>query len=145
MIAPIVARNCFIVDIIVTKSNEIELTIESETGVVALDDCVALSKEFENRFDRDVEDYQLTVTSAGLDQPFKVLKQYQKAVGSKVTVSLKGGRRFVALLAAADENGITLNYTAKETVEGKKKKVDVEHNDVFPYTDLTSVIPYIDL
>ena len=99
----IVARGCFIVDISVSKDNDIVLTIESENGKIELDDCVSLSRFFETKFDREVEDYSLTVSSAGLDQPFKVFKQFQKAVGTKVEVSLKGGKKMVATLVEADE------------------------------------------
>ncbi len=144
MQSAIVARGCFIVDVKITKNNEIELTVESEEGTVTLDDCVALSQAFEEKFSRDVEDYELTVSSAGLDQPFKVLKQYLKAVGTMVEVSLKGGKRFVAKLAAADEDGVTVEYSAREAVEGSKKKVMVEHRDELKYSELTAVKPYIE-
>ena len=140
----IVARNCYIVDITVNRENDIEITIESEEGRVELDDCVAVSRHFEEQFDREKEDYSLTVTSAGLDQPFKVLKQYQKAVGSKVEVQLKGGRKMIATLIEADEESITLNYSAKEAVEGKKKKEIVEHNDRFTMDQVNSVRPHIE-
>ena len=118
----IVARGCYLVEVTVSKENDVEVVIESEEGIVDLEDCVAISRYFETVFDREKEDYSLTVTSAGLDQPFKVLKQFEKAVGSKVEVSLKGGRKMVALLSAADKDSITLTYSVKEAVEGKKKK-----------------------
>ena len=140
----IVARGCYIVDVTVSKDNDVEVTIESEEGTVELDDCVAVSRHFESKFDREKEDYSLTVTSAGLDQPFKVLKQYQKAVGSKVEVMLKGGKKMVATLTAADEDSITLSYTAKEAVEGRKKKELVEHNDRFNMDQVNSVRPHIE-
>ena len=140
----IVARGCFIVDVSVSKDNDITLTIEKEEGTIELDDCVSLSRFFETRFDREVEDYSLTVSSAGLDQPFKVLKQFAKAVGSKVEVSLKGGKKMVAVLEAADEESITLKYTAKEAVEGKKKKELVEHVDRFTMDQVNAVVPYIE-
>ena len=140
----IVARNCYIVDVTVSKDNDVEITIESEEGTVELDDCVAISRHFESKFDREQEDYSLTVTSAGLDQPFKVLKQYLKAVGSKVEVMLKGGKKMVATLTAADEESITLSYTAKEAVEGKKKKELVEHNDRFTMDQVNAVRPHIE-
>ena len=139
----IVARGLYIVDVFVGKDNDIEVTIESEEGVVELDDCVAVSRHFETCFDREAEDYSLTVTSAGLDQPFKVLKQFEKAVGSKVEVQLKGGKKMVAVLEAADAEGITLRYSQKEAVEGKKKKEIVEHTDRFEMADVNSVKPYI--
>ena len=94
----IVARGLFIVEINVSADNDIELAVESEKGEVTLDDCVAVNDLFEQRFDREQEDYSLTVTSAGLDRPFKVLEQFVKAIGTKVEVSLKGGKRFVAEL-----------------------------------------------
>lgn len=140
----IVARGCYLVDVTVSKDNEIEVIIESEEGRIELDDCVAISRYFETCFDREKEDYELTVTSAGLDLPFKVLKQYIKAVGSKVEVQLKGGKKLVATLTAADEESITLSYTAKEAVEGKKKKEFVEHNDRFAMDQVNSVRPYVE-
>ena len=140
----IVARGCFIVDVSVSKDNDIVVTIESENGKIELDDCVALSRYFESQFDREKEDYSLTMTSAGLDQPFKVLKQYLKAVGTKVEVQLKGGRKMVAELVEADEEGVSLKYSVKEAVEGKKKKELVEHEDRFTMDQVNSVRPFIE-
>lgn len=140
----IVARGCFIVDISVSKDNDIVLTIESEKGKIELDDCVSLSRYFETKFDREVQDYSLTVSSAGLDQPFKVFKQYEKALGSKVEVSLKGGKKMVAVLEAADEESITLKYSVKEAVEGKKKKELVEHVDRYTMDQVNAVKPFIE-
>ena len=140
----IVARGCFIVDVSVSKDNDIVLTIESEEGTIELDDCVSLSRFFETKFDREVEDYSLTVSSAGLDQPFKVYRQYLKAVGTKVEVAIKGGKKIVAVLDAADEESITLKYVAKEAVEGKKKKELVEHLDRFTMDQVNAVKPFIE-
>ena len=140
----IVARGCFIVDVSVSKDNDIVLTIEKDEGTIELDDCVSFSRFFETKFDREVEDYSLTVSSAGLDQPFKVFRQYVKAVGRKVEVLLKGGRKIVAVLEAADEESITLKYSAKEAVEGKKKKELVEHLDRFTMDQVNAVRPFIE-
>ena len=59
-------------------------------------------------------------------------------------VKFKGGRRLVATLSAATEDSVTLQYTALEAVEGKKKKEKVEHEETFPLTEINSVTPYID-
>lgn len=141
----IVARGYFFVEINVSPDNEVELTVESETGTMTLDDCVTINGIFESIFDREKEDYSLTVTSAGLDRPFKVLKQYLKAVGTQVEVSLKGGKKFVAELTGADAEGINVRYTAREAVEGKKKKETVEHNDRIGMEMVNSVRPYISM
>ena len=140
----LVARGCFLVDVSVSKDNDIVVTIESEEGKIELDDCVALSRYFETQFDREQEDYSLTVTSAGLDQPFKVYRQFEKAVRTKVEVQLKGGRKMVAFLEAADQESVTLKYSVKEAVDGKKKKELVEHVDRFTMDQVNSVRPFVE-
>ena len=135
---------CFIVDAKVSRDNDITITLDKEEGTVSMDDCVAMNDAFLAAFDRDDEDYSLTVSSAGLDQPLKDPRQFRKAIGTEVSVSLKGGRRLKGTLTAADQEGIRLRYTASEAVEGKKKKVTVEHEDDFPFTQVNSVIPYIE-
>ena len=141
--AAVAARGCFLVDVRVSADNDITLAIESEEGSVVMEDCIAVDKAFHGIWDQDVEDYALTVTSAGLDQPFKVLKQYLKAVGTQVEVRLKGGRKFTAELLAATAEDITVRYTARETVEGSKKKVAVEHTETIPVDRINGVTPHI--
>ena len=144
-IEPAVAeRGCFLVEVTVSAENDIEVVIEKEEGIVDWEDCAAIDKVVHEAFDQDVEDYALTVSSAGLDRPFKVLRQYQKAIGSQVDVKFKGGKRIIATLTSADEDNIGLQYTALEAVEGKKKKEKVEHNETFPLSEINSVTPYID-
>lgn len=139
----IVARGCFLVELVLGKDNDIVITIESEKGQVSLEDCEAVNDTMLAAFDRDVEDYSLTVSSAGLDQPFKVLKQYQKAVGSKVELFLKGGRKMVAELLEADAEGIRVSYTAREAVEGSRRKQDVVHDEHYAYTQINAVRPFV--
>ena len=137
-------RGCFIVDVTVNAMNDVEVVLEKEEGTVDWDDCAAIYAVVHAAFDQDVEDYSLTVSSAGLDRPLKVFRQFLKAVGTKVDVKFKGGRRLVATLSVATEDSVTLQYTALEAVEGKKKKEKVEHEETFPLTEINSVIPYID-
>ena len=140
----IVARGLYLIDVTISKDNDVEITIESEESKVELEDCVAISRFFETKFDREQEDYALTVTSAGLDQPFKVLKQYIKAIGKKVEVQLKGGKKMIAVLEAADQDSVTLKYSQKETVEGKKKKEIIEHVDRFTMDQINAVRPFVE-
>ena len=102
-------RGCFLVEVTVSKENDIEIIIEKEEGVVDWEDCAAIDKVMHEAFDQDVEDYSLTVSSAGLDRPFKVLRQYQKAIGSKVDVWMKGGKKVKGVLEAASEEAITVD------------------------------------
>ena len=120
------SRGCFLVDLELTPDNEITVTMEKTAGDVDMDDCVAVNNVVLDAFDRDVEDYALTVTSAGLDQPFKVPAQYAKAIGSKVVVMLKGGKKITAVLRNVDADGVTVN------------------EDTYPFDEIVSVKYYID-
>ena len=82
----------FIVEITVKPGNKIIVSIDSFTGI-AIDDCVAISRSIEANFDRDIEDYELEVSSAGLTQPFKVFQQYQKNIGKNVEILFKNGQK----------------------------------------------------
>lgn len=138
------AAGCFLVDVSLSSDNDIEVVIEKEEGCVDWDDCASVDKAFHALFNQDDEDYSLTVSSAGLDRPFKVFPQFKKAIGTKVDVKFKGGKRLLATLSAATEDSVTLSYTALEVVEGKKKKIRVDHEDVFPLSEINSVTPYIE-
>ena len=144
-IEPVVeAMGCFIVEITVSKDNDVTLTVEKTSGEVSLDDCVAINDAFLAAFDKDAEDYSLTVSSAGLDQPFKVLEQYVKAIGSQVTALLKGGRKLTGVLTSADEDGISIRYMARELPEGKKKTITVEREERIGFEAVNSVCPLIE-
>ena len=109
-VEPAVAeRGCFLVEVTVSATNDIEIVLEKEAGQVDWDDCAAIDKVVHAAFDQDVEDYALTVSSAGLDRPFKVLKQYQKALGTPVEVWIKGGKKLKGTLDAASAETLVLD------------------------------------
>src|SRR5690554_3893892 len=60
----------YLVDVRVEGGNAITIEIDNDEGV-DIDDCAALSRHLESKLDRDTEDFELTVTSAGLTSPFK--------------------------------------------------------------------------
>ena len=86
-------QGCYVVDITVTRDNDITVVLDKETGTVGMEDCIAVNDAVLAAFDRDVDDYALTVTSAGLDLPFKDIRQYRKAIGSQVEVLVRDGRK----------------------------------------------------
>ena len=117
----------FLVDVSITPDNSIVVEIDQAEGVW-IDDCVDLSRFIESALDRDVEDYELEVGSAGIGQPFKVLQQYINHIGQEVEVLPKTGAKLKGILMSADEKGFVIKTTRKEKVEGSKrpKTVDVE-------------------
>ena len=115
----------FVVECQCTPSNEITLILDADSRV-SIDTCVAVSRAVDAVFDRDVEDFSLTVTSAGIGEPLKLLRQYQKIVGSTMEILLKDGIKILATLDDATEQGITVSYDEKVAVEGRKRK-ELQH------------------
>lgn len=111
----------FIVDVEVSPANQISVQIDSETGI-SIDDCVTISRQIEGNLDREEEDFELQVSSAGLGQPFKVFRQYTKNIGCEIEVVLKDGQKLEGILKAAQETSFDIETSKKEKVEGKKKK-----------------------
>lgn len=111
----------FVVDIQVNSGSKISILIDGFNGV-AINDCVALSKEVEGNLDREVEDFELQVSSAGLDMPFKVKEQYQKNIGRTVKVLTMDGHKHEGLLTSANDEELEIQYEEKVRIEGRKKK-----------------------
>jgi ribosome maturation factor RimP len=113
--------NQFIVDITVKPGNKIVVVADSLKGI-SVDECVAISRSIEANLDRNIEDYELEVTSPGLTQPFKVEKQYKKNINKEVEVLLKSGIKLKGKLVSVAQNGIDLEEQKKVKAEGSKKK-----------------------
>ena len=67
-------KEYFLVDIEISQDNRIVVEIDHADGVW-IEDCVDLSRFIEDHLDREKEDFELEVGSAGLGQPFKVPQQ----------------------------------------------------------------------
>lgn len=133
----------YVVECKISPMGEIELLIDSDTAV-KLEDCAALNRAIEAELDREVEDYSLMVASAGIGTELKLLRQYNKIIGSSVEVLLKDGIKLLAKLNSADEAGIVLLYEEKQAVEGKKRKVTVEVTKEYKWEEIKYVKEYLD-
>ena len=133
----------YVVECKISPMGEIELLIDSDTAV-KLEDCAALNRAIEAELDREVEDYSLMVASAGIGSELKLLRQYNKIIGSSVEVLLKDGIKLLAKLNSADEAGIAISYEEKQVVEGKKRKVTVEVTKDYKWEDIKYVKEYLD-
>ncbi|MEF9987092.1 MAG: ribosome assembly cofactor RimP [Bacteroidales bacterium] len=136
-------KGLFLVDIQISKDNDIEITIESTNGIVSIDNCIEINKIVEGVFDREVEDYALTVSSAGLDLPFKVVKQYIKYIGKDVEIILKGGSKIKGIILSTNEEKVEIKTSKMVKKEGLKKKVQEDTVTTYFYTDLKSCKPII--
>ncbi len=135
-------KDLFLVDITISKDNDVEITIDSVNGV-SIDHCSEISRIVDSGVNRDEEDYSLTVGSAGLSQPFKVLKQYQKFAGKELELVLKSGVKAKVMLISADEDGIDIEYEKILKEEGKKKKTKTLVKERLEFASIKTAKPFI--
>lgn len=128
-------KDYFLVDVTVSPDDKIVVEIDHAEGVW-IDDCVALSRYIESKLNREEEDYELEVGSAGIGQPFKVLKQYLIHIGTDVEVLAKDGKKYVGILNNANEENFTITIETKVKPEGAKRPKMVEQDLTFTYEEI---------
>ena len=133
----------FVVEVKCSPANEIEIVIDADS-VVDLDSCVELSRAVEAAFDREEEVYELSVYSAGVGQPLKLLRQYYKLVGKSVEVLLESGVKILATLKEVTPEALTISYTERRAVDGKKRKVEVEVVESYRFDQIKHTKEYLD-
>lgn len=128
-------KDYFLVDVTVTPDDKIVVEIDHAEGVW-IDDCVDLSRYIESKLNREVEDYELEVGSAGIGQPFKVLQQYIIHIGKEVEVQDKDGKKWTGVLVDANESNFTITVQTKVKPESAKRPKLVEQNVTFTYDEI---------
>ena len=128
-------KDYFLVEVTVSPDDKIVVEIDHAEGVW-IEDCVELSRFIESKLNREEEDYELEVGSAGIGQPFKVLQQYYNHVGSDVEVLTKDGRKLTGVLKDADEEKFVVAVQKKVKVEGAKRPKLMEEDETFRYDEI---------
>ncbi len=122
----------FIVDIQTNIQNNIKIFLDSEDGV-SINKCVQISKEIENNLDRNIEDFELEVSSYGFMSPFKLPLHYLKNINKEVKVVNNNGAFEKGILNSVKlskdkKNVISVEILQKKKVklENKKRKTTIE-------------------
>lgn len=115
------SKNLFLVDLKISKDNVIELFIDALNGV-NIKTCIEVSREIEEGLNREEEDFELMVSSAGIGYPFKVEGQFQKNLNKTVELKFKDNTKLTGILKAFDCQTVTIEYEEKKLIEGSKKK-----------------------
>jgi len=123
----------FIVEIKIGSSNKIMVKADKPEGI-SIDECVEISRHVESKLDRDIEDYELEVSSPGLTDPFKVHQQYQKNLNREVEVLDFDGTKAKGILTDVSTQSITISTTVTEKINNKKEKKTV--TVTIPFTDI---------
>lgn len=128
----------FIVSISIKQGNVIEVVIDGDNGV-NIQKCVDVSRAIEHNLDRDSEDFELSVYSAGLGRPFKVHRQYVKNIGKEVEVAIPEGKTVTGTISSVDDEGFELESIQLEKIDEKKKKVEVKKTLRFLFNEKPEV------
>ena len=128
-------KDYFLVEVTVSPDDKIVVEIDHAEGVW-IEDCVELSRFIESKLNREEEDYELEVGSAGIGRPFKVLQQDYNHVGSDVEVLTKDGRKLTGVLKDADEEKFVVAVQKKVKVEGAKRPKLMEEDETFRYDEI---------
>ena len=134
----------FVVDIIIKPDNLILVFIDADSAVT-IDHCVELSRFIEKHLDREEEDFELRVSSSGLDQPIKMLRQFKKVVGRSVVIKFiaEDKKNLTGELIVADENSIQIQEIIIKKFNKLKKEVKGEILSI-PFSDIDEVKEVID-
>ena len=125
----------FLVDVTVSADNVIKVEIDAEDGV-DIDFCVELNRFIEANFDREVEDYELEVGSAGLTSPFKVRRQYEKNLNKDVEVLEANGIKHEGVLVEVHDETFVIEETKMMRKEGDKTKKAYTERVEFKYNEI---------
>ena len=127
----------FLVEITVSENNLINVFVDSFDGMT-IDKCIEISRYIEHNFDREVEDFGLQVSSPGLTEKFKVKQQYFKYQGREIELVTNENQELKGLLKKATEEGIVIETTSKEKIEGQNKKQLVVREYELKYEEIKS-------
>jgi ribosome maturation factor RimP len=125
----------FLVDITVSSANAVDVYVDGDNGI-SIKECVKISRLIESAFDREVEDYELRVSSAGLTKPFKLLRQYKKYIDREIEVVTIGDKKVKGILKSVTDTGFEL-----ELKKGKKGKETVV--EAYLFDEIKGAKPHI--
>ncbi len=128
------AFGAFLVDVIVSPTNKIVVEVDSPQGI-SIGQCAELNRFLNTALDNEAHEFELTVSSPGLEKPFKVFEQYQKNIDRQIKVRTIEGKEFEAKLKEVNENGILLHQKVREKNE-KNKKEWVEKEIQLPFSQI---------
>ncbi len=131
----LVSSENYLVDVMIHPGNLIVVEIDNDEGV-CVEDCAELSRYLEEHLDRDVEDFELEVGSAGITSPFKILRQYKKNIGNEVEMLLKSGIKLSGVLKAAEEEGVVVTIEKQVKPEGAKRKITIQEDLSYTFEEI---------
>lgn len=131
----------FVVDISVKNGDTIFVFLDADTSLT-IDHCVEVSRMIESRLDREELDFELRVSSAGIDHPLTLHRQYLKNVGRNIDFDLQDGSRLTAKLLEVHPEYMLVERLA-EKKKNKIKQMQSEGSMQIAFTDIAKALVQI--
>ncbi len=112
----------FLVAVVMNPGNNIHVHLDTAKGIL-IDECVEVSRYIVSKMDKEVEDYNLEVSSPGLDASFRVKQQYEKNLGKQVEIIKVDGAKIKGILVTYLDDKIEVEAMVKPTSPDKSKKL----------------------
>jgi len=118
-------KDLFLMDFSVSLHNDIQIVLDGDNGV-SVQDCLDLSRVVESNLDRETEDFSLQVTSYGLSEPIKLVRQFTKNLGRELEILLLDDTKIQGKLIDINDNAIVikLKYRRKKQIGKGKENVE---------------------
>ena len=118
----------FLVETTVKPAQRITVYIDGDQRVT-VDVCQHLNRYLEEQLDRDNQDFDLTVSSSGIDRPLRLLRQYRKNIGNELQITLKSGTVISGTLVEIIDETISL-IGIPNPGKSEKKEISIKFNEI---------------
>ncbi len=103
----------FVVEISLSKDNLIQITLDGDARV-SIEDCIEVTRYLESQYDREKEDYELRVTTFGIDNPIRMIRQLHKVVGNELMVKKQEENEQRVRLEKLEEGTLYVTHRIKK-------------------------------
>ena len=121
-------EDVFLVSVRIKPTNNFKIYLDADSGL-SIDKCIRINRTLYKTIEEEAwypdGNFSLEVSSPGVDEPLKMLRQYKNNIGRKLEVVLADDSKKEGKLLSVDEKSIQIEYT-----EGKNKKAVTHINEI---------------
>jgi ribosome maturation factor RimP len=132
-----IENNYFIVDVLINNGNKIIIYVDNMSHLT-IGECGKINRWIRNQFEEELEDYELIVSTPGLDQPIKTQEQFKKNIDNEVEIIALNGKKETGILKSYDQNKFSVEFEKKIKNDKGKKETIIETQE-FQLKDIKSV------
>ncbi len=133
LLEPLLEGDIFLVDMKVKPTNNIKIYLDADSGL-GIEKCIRINRALYKKIEEAAMfldgDFSLEVSSPGIDEPLKLIRQYHKNLGRNVEVHKLDGTKSEGKLTGVDEVAVQIEFT-----EGKGKKAVLQQLSI-PFSEI---------